>query len=110
MLATGHSEIVRLLNERGRKSGDGTPFTNTSLKRLLHSYGLKSREQRLRDAGMLPVQAIARGVAKVAARSRQPAKASSPRSNNTWFVDSGVDHDGKLADDLAAFLVKAQGR
>ncbi len=54
-----HSEIVKLLNERGRKSGDGTPFTNTILKHLLHSYGLKSREQRLRDAGMLTTTEIA---------------------------------------------------
>lgn len=54
-----HGEIVTLLNERGRKSGDGTPFTNTILKHLLHSYGLKSREQRLRDAGMLTTTEIA---------------------------------------------------
>jgi hypothetical protein len=54
-----HSEIVKLLNERGQKSGDGTPFTSMIIKHLRHAYGLKTREQRLREAGMLTTTEIA---------------------------------------------------
>ena len=54
-----HSEIVKLLNARGHKSGDGTPFTSMIIKHLRHAYGLKTREQRLREAGMLTTTEIA---------------------------------------------------
>jgi DNA invertase Pin-like site-specific DNA recombinase len=53
------SEIVKLLNERGQKSGDGTSFTSMIIKHLRHTYGLKTREQRLREAGMLTTTEIA---------------------------------------------------
>ncbi len=58
-----HSEIAKLLNERGQKSGDGTPFTSTIIKHLRHAYGLKTREQRLREAGMLTTTEVASALA-----------------------------------------------
>jgi DNA invertase Pin-like site-specific DNA recombinase len=53
------SEIVKSLNARGQKSGDGAPFTSMIIRHLRHAYGLKSRERRLREAGMLTTTEIA---------------------------------------------------
>ena len=56
-----HTEkkIAELLNERGFVSGEGRAFHPIMVKRLRRAHGLKSRFQRLRDAGMLTREEIA---------------------------------------------------
>lgn len=51
-------QIVTLLNERGRVSGWAKPFTRRIVQRLRHDYGLKTRYDRLRGAGMLTLSEI----------------------------------------------------
>jgi DNA invertase Pin-like site-specific DNA recombinase/DNA-binding transcriptional regulator YiaG len=46
-------QIAALLNAQGRQSGKGQRFTRRIIKGLRRAYGLKSRYQRLREAGML---------------------------------------------------------
>jgi len=53
-------EVAALLNERGFLSGDGHPFTREYIGRLRRQYSLKSRLERLRDAGMLTLREKAR--------------------------------------------------
>ncbi len=52
-------QIVTLLNQQGWRSGKGRLFTLRTLNRLRRDYRLKSRFQRLREAGMLTQQEIA---------------------------------------------------
>lgn len=52
-------EIATILNARGRVSGEGRPFHPRLVHRLRHDYGLRSRYQRLRDAGLLTLSEIA---------------------------------------------------
>jgi DNA invertase Pin-like site-specific DNA recombinase len=50
-------EIACILNERGHLSGEGESFHRLIVKRLRREYGLKTRYDRLREAGMLtPVE------------------------------------------------------
>jgi DNA-binding transcriptional regulator YiaG len=53
------SEIAALLNEREMVSGAKLTFTAETVRRLRRSYGLRSRYQRLREAGLLTKQEIA---------------------------------------------------
>lgn len=53
------SEIARILNERGRVSGEGKPFHSMMVRRLRRDYRLKTRYDRLRDAGMLTLAEVA---------------------------------------------------
>ncbi len=53
------AEIARLLNRRGRLSGEGKPFHSIVVRRLRRDYDLKTRYDRLRDAGMLTLAEIA---------------------------------------------------
>ncbi len=48
-----HAEIAGILNDRGLTSGEGRPFHRLIIRNIRDEYGLRSREQRLRDAGML---------------------------------------------------------
>jgi DNA invertase Pin-like site-specific DNA recombinase len=52
--------IATILNERGFLSGEGRPFHRTLVQRIRRGYKLKSRYQRLRDAGMLTIHEISR--------------------------------------------------
>jgi DNA invertase Pin-like site-specific DNA recombinase len=52
-------QIALLLNEQGRRSGKGQPFTRMSVRNIRCSYQLKSRFVRLREAGMLTLKQIA---------------------------------------------------
>jgi len=60
-LLDDHTEgqIAGILNERGRLSGEGLPFHRLMVQRLRRDYELKSRYDRLREAGMLTVQETA---------------------------------------------------
>jgi hypothetical protein len=46
-------EIAAILNERGVRSGEGNPVHRLMIRRLRLDYGLKSRYDRLREAGCL---------------------------------------------------------
>ena len=46
-------EVAAMLNERGHRSGEGLAFHARMVLRLRREHGLKSRFDRLRDAGML---------------------------------------------------------
>jgi DNA invertase Pin-like site-specific DNA recombinase len=48
-----HAEIAGILNDRGVTSGEGRPFHRLMVRNIRDDYGLRSREQRLRDAGLL---------------------------------------------------------
>src|SRR5262249_22664790 len=56
-----HTEgsIAALLNAQGWRSGKGQPFTLRMINRLRRDYRLKSRFQRLREAGLLTQKEIA---------------------------------------------------
>ncbi len=47
------AEIAAILNARGLTSGEDRPFHRLIIRNIRDEYGLRSREQRLRDAGML---------------------------------------------------------
>ncbi len=48
-------EIAALLNERGLLSGQGKCFCGTMVRRIRRSYHLRTRYERLREAGLLTV-------------------------------------------------------
>jgi hypothetical protein len=54
-----HDEIAGILNGRGLTSGEGRPFHRLIIRNIRDEYGLRSREQRLRDAGMLTLTQMA---------------------------------------------------
>jgi DNA-binding transcriptional MerR regulator len=53
-------EIADILNQRGRRSGDGLAFRRRIVFNLRRDHGLTSRLGRLRDSGMLSVGEMAR--------------------------------------------------
>ena len=54
-----HAQIAAILNDRGLTSGEGRPFHRLIVRNIRDDYGLRSREQRLRDAGMLTLTQMA---------------------------------------------------
>jgi DNA invertase Pin-like site-specific DNA recombinase len=52
-------QIAIILNERGLRSGQGGLFRARTVAKVRRSYGLKSRYERLRAAGMLSAEEIA---------------------------------------------------
>ncbi len=55
-----YRQIAAILNEKGMRSGLGSPFDSKLLSRVCLTYGLKSRFQRLRESGMLTLEEIAK--------------------------------------------------
>jgi len=53
------AQIAAILNARGIISGAGRPFHPHLVARLVRSYGLKPRYDRLREAGLLTLQEMA---------------------------------------------------
>ena len=53
------AEIAHILNEQGKLSGEGKPFSNLIIRRLCRDYQLKSRYDRLREQGLLTVTELA---------------------------------------------------
>jgi DNA invertase Pin-like site-specific DNA recombinase len=53
------AQIADILNERGTKSGLGIPFHSRLVARLIRTYDLKPRYDRLRERGMLTVHEMA---------------------------------------------------
>lgn len=60
-LLDDHTEgqIARILNERGHVSGEGLPFHALIVQRLRRDYELKTRYDRLREAGKLTLEETA---------------------------------------------------
>lgn len=60
-LLDDHTEgrIADILNERGHVSGEGLRFHAIMVQRLRRAYGLRTRYDRLREAGMLTLDEIA---------------------------------------------------
>jgi hypothetical protein len=54
-----HAEIAAILNARGHTSGEGRPFHRLIVRNIRDEYRLRSRQQRLRDTGMLTLEEIA---------------------------------------------------
>ena len=54
-----HAQIADILNTRGMVSGEGRPFHHLIIMRIRDHYQLRTREQRLRDAGLLTLTEIA---------------------------------------------------
>ena len=54
-----YSQIASTLNGRGLLSGEGNPFTSHIVARIRREYGLASRYDRLRKAGMLTLREMA---------------------------------------------------
>ena len=52
------SEIAEILNSRGFQSGEGGRFNRRKIFLLRRAYGLKSRRDRLLEAGMLTLNEI----------------------------------------------------
>jgi DNA invertase Pin-like site-specific DNA recombinase len=52
-------QIATILNDRGYRSGEGKPFNRLSVQKIRRKYGLKSRYERLREAGLLTVSEMA---------------------------------------------------
>jgi len=55
-----HEEIIEQLNAGGLRSGTGRPLTARLLDRICKDAGLKSRRERLRQAGMISLEEISR--------------------------------------------------
>ena len=53
-------QVATILNDRGYVSGEGKPFNRVMVQKIRRKYGLKSRYQRLRDAGLLTLEETAR--------------------------------------------------
>jgi DNA invertase Pin-like site-specific DNA recombinase len=54
-----HAQIAGILNDRGLTSGEGRPFHPLIVCNIRDEYQLRSREQRLRDDGLLTLAEIA---------------------------------------------------
>jgi DNA invertase Pin-like site-specific DNA recombinase len=54
-----HAEIAGILNDSGLTSGEGRPFHALIVRNIRDHYQLRSREQRLRDAGLLTLPEMA---------------------------------------------------
>jgi len=54
-----NSEVAAILNQRGFKSGMGKAFHGNRISKIRRAYGLKSRYERLREAGMLTRKELA---------------------------------------------------
>ena len=53
------AETAAILRSRGLANGEGRPFTATMIQRVIRTYQLRTRRQRLLDAGMLTLTEMA---------------------------------------------------
>jgi DNA invertase Pin-like site-specific DNA recombinase len=54
------AEIAAILRSRGLLNGEGRQFTPTMVERVIRTYQLRSRRQRLLDNGLIPLSQMAR--------------------------------------------------
>jgi DNA invertase Pin-like site-specific DNA recombinase len=53
------AEIAAILQSRGLANGEGRPYNLTMVQRVIRTYHLPSRRQRLLDAGLIPLDQMA---------------------------------------------------
>ena len=53
------AEIAGILRRRGLPNGVGRPFTPVMVQRVIRTYQLRNRRQRLADAGLIPLSQMA---------------------------------------------------
>ena len=53
------AEIASILRRRGLPNGEGRPFTPVMVQRVIRTYQLRSRRQRLLDTGLIPLSQMA---------------------------------------------------
>src|SRR5437016_5594038 len=53
------AEIAAILRRRGLPNGVGRPFTPVMVQQVIRTYQLRSRRQRLADAGLIPLSQMA---------------------------------------------------
>ncbi len=53
------AEIAGILRRRGLANGEGRPFTPVMVQRVIRTYQLRSRRQRLLDTGLIPLNEMA---------------------------------------------------
>ena len=53
------AEIAGILRQRGLPNGQGRPLTPIMVQRVIRTYQLRSRRQRLADAGLIPLSQMA---------------------------------------------------
>ena len=65
------AQVATILNERGLHPGRSGSFQRRTISCIRRSYGLKSRYERLRQAGMLTVEEVAKalGISKASVRA-----------------------------------------
>jgi len=92
-----YQEIVESLNARGFRSGDGRMFNLSIVARLCKQSGLKSRRQRLREAGLLTRSEMARKLKVTSLRItrwRRAGRLTALQSNyKTEFLYTPLNED-----------------
>ena len=59
------AEIAAILRSRGLANGEGRPFNPTMVQRVIRTYQLRSRRQRLLDTGLIPLSQMAAAARRV---------------------------------------------
>ena len=59
------AEIAGILRRRGLANGEGKPLTATMVQRVIRTYQLRSRRQRLLAAGLIPLSRDGRAARRV---------------------------------------------
>jgi DNA invertase Pin-like site-specific DNA recombinase len=94
------AEIAEQLNERGLRSGKGRQFTHRLVENVRRGYHLKSRYERLRDAGLLTAAEMAAelGVCKttVHAWRREGLLTGHAYNAKEQYLFDPVEHDGPV--------------
>ena len=57
---TNYADTARILNEKGFRTGDSLPLTPIAVGYIRKAYSLKTRFERLREQGLLPLPEMAR--------------------------------------------------
>jgi len=72
-----YKEIAEILNERGLKSGGRKGFSGDRVDKIIHRYGIRSRESRLRDSGWISLTEVAHklGICKARVKIKRAAGA-----------------------------------
>jgi len=92
-------EIATILNERGLKSGTGIAFRPQMVTAIRRTYGLKTRRERLRNAGYLTASQAARRMKVGWTKFHQWVSEGRVRSHCVAPGDFLYQLDPQLADD-----------
>jgi len=91
-------DVAKILNEQGyRSSGDGLLFTHQMVGQIQRNYGLKTRQERLRERGMLTIAEVAERLDICVATARRWQKKGLFRmhqyANNRYLYEPPVKED-----------------